>query len=97
MIFISGPVVVYPEETIMFLTCLPGREILNVKWWKIKDQSTKELKIDYDKYCIYQMEDKIRFEITYADKDDCAAYQLSFGNKRSNRIYVQVDGKYNHL
>lgn len=97
MIFISGPVVVTPSETITFHAHMPGRGISNMKWWKIKEQSKKVLEIDNKKYCIYQMKDKIRFEITLADEDDSAAYQLSWKSKKSNRINVYVDGKYIHF
>lgn len=99
MIFISGPVVVAPSETITFHANLPGREISNAKWWKIKDQTKKELEVNNNnfKYCIYQTEDKIRFEITSAEKEDSAAYQLSWNTRKSNRINVHVDGKYIHL
>lgn len=97
MIFISGPVVVTTLKTITFHAYLPGRGLSNVKWWKIKDQSKKLLEVDDKKYCIYQMKDKIRFEITLADKDDSAAYQLSWKSKKSNRINVHIDGKYIYL
>lgn len=97
MIFISGPVVVTPSKTITFDAYLPGQGIFNAKWWKIKDQSKKLLEVDDKKYCIYQMKDKIRFEITLADKDDSAAYQLSWKTKKSNRINVHIDGKYIYL
>lgn len=97
MIFISGPVVVAPSKTITFHANMPGRGMSNVKWLKIKDQSTKVLEVDNKKYCIYQMKDKICFEITLADKDDNAAYQLSWKSKKSNRINVHIDGKYIHL
>lgn len=91
MIFISGPVVVTPSETITFHAYLPGKKISNAKWWKIKDQSKKILEVNDEKYCIYQMKDKLRFEITLADEDDSAAYQLSWKTKKSNRINVHID------
>lgn len=97
MIFISGPVVVTPSETITFHACMPGRRISNVKWWKIKDRSKKVLEADCKKYFIYQMKDIICFEIMQADKDDSATYQLSWKSKKSNRINVHIDGKYIHL
>lgn len=97
MIFISGPVVVTPSETITFHAYLPGKKISHAKWWKIKDQSKKILEVNDKKYCIYQMKDKIRFEITLADEDDSAAYQFSWKTKKSNRINVHIDGKYIHL
>lgn len=97
MIFISGPVVVTPSETITFDAHMPCRGLSNVKWWKIKDQSKKVLEVDGIKYCMCQMKEKICFEINLADKDDSAAYQLSWKSKKSNRIYVNIDGKYIHL
>lgn len=96
MIFISGPAVVTPSETITFDAFFPGQGISNAKWWKLKDQSKQLLEVDDKKYLIYQMKDKIRFEITLADEDDSAAYQLSWKTKKSNRINVHIDGKYIH-
>lgn len=97
MIFISGPVVVTPSETITFHAHMPCRRLSDVKWWKIKDQSKKVLEVDYMKYCMSQWKENICFEIFMADKDDSAAYQLSWKSKKSNRIYVNIDGKYIHL
>lgn len=97
MIFISGPVVVTPSETITFLAHMPCRRLSDVKWWKIKDQSKKVLKVDCMKYWMCQMRENICFEILEADKDDSAAYQLSWKSKKSNTIYVNIDGKYIHL
>lgn len=74
---------------------MPG-EISNAVWCKIKDKSTEELEVDDKKYCLCQMKDKIRFEITLAEKEDSAAYQLHWKTKKSNKIYVHVDGKYIH-
>lgn len=88
---------VTPSETITFHAHMAARRLSDVKWWKIKDQSKKILEVDELKYCMYQMEDKICFEINRADKDDSAAYQLSWKSKKSNRIYVNIDGKYIHL
>lgn len=98
MIFLSGPVSVYPLETITFKAQLSGQGIGNAKWWKIKDQSKKELKIDKQKYRMnFQMNNIVCFEIYWADIEDSAAYQLSLGSEKSNRIYVHVDGKYIYL
>lgn len=98
MLFISGPVVVAPSETITFQAYLPRRGNMSAKWWKINDKSKEELKDDKQKYHInYQTNDKICFEIFGADKEDSGAYQLSFGKMRSNKINVRVDGKYIHL
>lgn len=74
---------------------MPGN-ISNAVWWKIKDKSTKVLKVDDRKYCLSQMKKKMRFEITLADKEDSAAYQLHWKTMKSNKIYVHVDGKYIH-
>lgn len=98
MLFISGPVVVFHSETITFQAYLPSRGNMSAKWWKINDQSKEELKNDKQKYHInYQTNDKVCFEIFWADKEDSAAYQLSLGKRRSNKINVRVDGKYVHL
>lgn len=75
---------------------MPGEGISNAVWWKIKDKSKDELKVDDMKYCLCQMKDKIRFEITTAEKEDSAAYQLQWKTKKSNKIYVHIDGKYIH-
>lgn len=94
MLFISGPVVVSPLERITFQAYLPERERMNAKWWKIKDHTKKELRDDNQKYHInYQSTDKVSLEIFWADQEDSAAYQLSVGKRRSNRINVRVDGK----
>lgn len=74
---------------------MPGA-ISNALWWKINDKSTEALKDDNRKYCLSQMKDKMRFEITLAEKEDSAAYQLHWKKKKSNKIYVHVDGKYIH-
>lgn len=98
MLFISGPVVVSPLKRITFQAYLPGREKMNAKWWKIKDHTKEELKVDNQKYHInYQSNDIVCFEIFWADQEDSAAYQLSLGKRRSNRINVCVDGKYVNL
>lgn len=89
---------VSPLERITFQAYLPGREKMNAKWWKIKDHTKEELKDDNQKYQInYQSTDKVSLEIFWADQEDSAAYQLSLGKRRSNRIYVLVDGKYVNL
>lgn len=98
MLFISGPVVVSPLDRITFQAYLPEREKMNAKWWKIKDHTKEELKVDNKKYLFScQSNDIVCFEIVCADQEDSAAYQLSFGKRRSNRINVCVDGKYVNL
>lgn len=97
MLFISGPIVVSPLETITFQANLPRRGNMNARWWKIKDQSKEELEDDQKYRIIYQTNDTVCFEIFWADKEDSAAYQLSLGKRRSNKINVLVDGKYVHL
>lgn len=92
MLFISGPVVVSPLKRITFQAYLPGREKMNAKWWKIKDHTKEELEDDNQKYHInYQSNNIVCLEIFWADQEDSAAYQLSLGKRRSNRINVCVD------
>lgn len=95
MIFISGPVVVSPSETIIFHVFLPNQSISKIKWWRIKDHSIKELKIDSEKYLvIIEGDNRYRFEIVNAEKDDSARYQCTADSMKSNTINVHVDGKY---
>lgn len=97
MIFISGPVVVSPSETITFHAFLPDQNVSNVKWWKIKDQSKKEVEIGSGKYSVIYEGDNInRFEIFNAEKEDSATYQCIADNMKSNTIYVHVDGKFSY-
>lgn len=97
MIFISGPVVVSPSETITFHAFLPNQKISNMKWWKIKDQSKKEVEIDRKKYLEIKEGNNIcRFEIVSAEKEDSATYQCIADNMKSNTINVHVDGKFIH-
>lgn len=95
IIFISGPVVVLPSETITFHALLPNQNFSNMKWWKIKDQSKREVETGSGKYSLINEGNNIyRFEIVNAEKEDCAAYQCIADNMKSNTIYVHVDGKY---
>lgn len=97
MIFMSGPVVVSPSETITFHAFLPNQKISKIKWWKIKDQSKKEVEIGSEKYLLLNEGGNIyRFEIVNAEKEDSAAYQCITDNMKSNMIYVNVDGKCIH-
>lgn len=98
MLFLSGPVVVPPLETITFQAYVSGGEKMDARWWKIKDHTKEELEDDSQKYHInYQSNDIVCLEIFWADKEDSAAYQLSLGKRRSNKINVCVDGKYVNL
>lgn len=97
MIFISGPVVVLPSETITFHVFLPNENFSNMKWWKMKDQSKREVETGSGKYSVIKQGDNIyRFEIVNAEKEDGAAYQCTVDNMKSNTINVYVDGKYIH-
>lgn len=97
MIFISGPVVVLPSETITFHVFLPNENFSNMKWWKTKDQSKGEVETGSGKYSVIKQGDNIyRFEIVNAEKEDGAAYQCTVDNMKSNTINVYVDGKYIH-
>lgn len=97
MVFISGPVVVAPSETITFHTFIPHQTVSNIKWWKIKDQSKKEVETGSEKYSLKSKGDGIYvFEIVNADKEDSAAYQCTTDDMKSNTINVLVNGKYTH-
>lgn len=92
-IFISGPVVVSPSDDIDFLVHLPNISHEIPRWWKIKNQSVKEIKFSSNKYSC-RSENRIhRMKITNATTEDSAEYQLSLENKKSNKIYVYIDGK----
>lgn len=97
MIFISGPVVVSPSETINFQAFLPDKQFSNAKWWKITKQSTTEIQPDTKKYLTYQKNNIHAIEIINAEKGDSAAYQFSLDNMKSNKIHTFVDGKYSLL
>lgn len=97
MIFISGPVVVSPSETINFQAFLPDKQFSNAKWWKITKQSTTEIQPDTKKYLTYQKNNIHAIEIIDAEKGDSAAYQFSLDNMKSNKIHTFVDGKYSLL
>lgn len=77
MIFISGPVVVSPSETINFQAFLPDKQFSNARWWKITKQSTTEIQPDTKKYLTYQKNNIHAIEIINAEKGDSAAYQFS--------------------
>lgn len=95
-IFISGPVVVSSKEEIIFETYLPGLQLLNIKWWKKKDGSTKEIGINSEKYDTKEQNNEYKFIISNAEEEDSAEYQISSTDMKSNAIYVHVDGKYIH-
>lgn len=97
MIFISGPVVVSPSETINFQAFLPDKQFSNARWWKITKQSTTEIQPDTKKYLLYQRNKIHAIEIINAEKGDSAAYQFSLDNMKSNKIHTFVDGKYSLL
>lgn len=95
-IFISGPVVVSSKEEIIFEAYLPGLQLLNIKWWKKKDGSTKEIGINSEKYDTKEQNNEYTFIISNAEEEDSAEYQISSTDMKSNAIYVHVDGKYIH-
>lgn len=95
MIFISGPVVVAPLETITFHAFSHSQKISNIKWWKIKDQSKEEVKTGSEKYLSTSKGDEISIlEIVNTEKKDSGAYQCTADSMESNTINVHVDGKY---
>lgn len=97
MIFISGPVVVRPSETVRFQTVFTAHQnVTEAKWWKKKTHDEEEIRLDMQKILIYsrRYETKIihRFEILNASEDDTATYRLSLHNMESNKIRTIVDG-----
>lgn len=95
MFFVSGPVVVSPTKTISFQLCLPNGDRQNIKWWKIKDHSIKEITCGISKYLYGPVKDDLHtFEITDAETEDSATYYFTFKDRASNKICVLVDGKY---
>lgn len=97
MIFITGPVVAEPLETITFHAFLSNQKMSNIKWWKIKDQSKIRVETVSGKYFLKSKGDNIYIlEIFNAEKEDSAAYQCTADSMKSNTINVRVDGKYIH-
>lgn len=92
-IFISGPVMVSPSDDIDFLVRLPEKSYGIPRWWKIKDQSIKEIEFDAKKYSYSNKNRLHKMRITNATMEDSAQYQFSLGNSKSNKIYVYVEGK----
>lgn len=97
MFFVSGPVVVSPSKTITFQTYLPIKYFSRTKWLKMKDQSTKEIKLDKEKYLYTQGDHMHTFKITNAKTEDSATYYFSLEDMSSNNISVHVDGKYIYI
>lgn len=96
MIFISGPVLVSPTKSFKFQANLSD-QTSNGKWWKIKDGTTEEIKIDNKKYFTYYKGNICEIEINDAEEEDSATYQFSLNNIKSNKIYTLVDGKYSKI
>lgn len=101
MIFISGPVAVFPSNTIEFQMFLPFHgHFSNPQWLKIKNNIVKEIKEQEDKNQKYFItkSNGLRYseklEIIDAGEEDSATYQLSFGTKKSNKIRTFVDGMF---
>lgn len=97
MFTVSGSVVVSPSETIRFQTNLSNRDLSKIQWWKIKDQSLKEIKCDMTKYLYTHGDNTQKFEITYPETEDIATYYFTSEGMTSNKITVHVDGKYIYL
>lgn len=92
MIFISGPVVVSPSDTINFHVCMSSQTISNIQWWKINGVSKIEVEFDNVKYKLTKEGDNIyEFEITNAKSEDSGSYQCTADNMKSNTIYVYVN------
>lgn len=91
MFTVSGSVVVSPSETITFQTNLSNRDLLKIQWWKIKDQSLKEIKIDSKKYFYIHGDNIHIFEIIHPETEDIATYYFTSEGMTSNKITVHVD------
>lgn len=100
MVFISGPVVVSPNDNIKFLTMFTSTQnCLNAKWFKIKEGSEKEIDFGSTKYIISNTSDGTKtqaFDVVLAGEEDSAGYQLTIGGFRSNMINTFVSGMYSY-
>lgn len=100
MIFVAGPVVVSPADTIRFATIfkpLSNPIISNTRWFKIRNSLKTEIIHDNIKHLITNSstDKKIqKMEITDAGVEDSGGYQLSYANTKSNIINTFVDGMY---
>lgn len=100
MIFVAGPVVVSPADTIMFATVfepLSNPIFSNTRWFKIRNSLKTEILNDNKKHLITNSstDRKIqRMEITNAEEEDSGGYQLLFANTTSNLIHTFVDSMY---
>lgn len=101
MIFISGPVAVFPSNTIEFQTFLPfPGHFSNPQWLKIENNIVREIKEQEDKNQKYfitkskELRYSEKLEIVDAGEEDSATYQLSFGTMKSNKIRTFVDGMF---
>lgn len=97
MIFISGPVVVSPSETINFQAFLPDKQF----WMQGGERKRNNQQQKYSqtlKNIWHIKKNNIHaIEIINAEKGDSAAYQFSLDNMKSNKIHTFVDGKYSLL
>lgn len=100
MVFISGPVVVSPNDNIKFLTMFTSNQnCFNAKWFKIKEGSEKEIDFGSTKYIISNTSDGTKtqaFDVVLAGEEDSAGYQLTIGGFRSNMINTFVSGMYSY-
>lgn len=100
MIFVAGPVVVSPADTIMFATVfepLSNPIFSNTRWFKIRNSLKTEILDDNKKFLITNSstDGKIKkMQITDAGEEDSGGYQLLFANTMSNLIHTFVDGMY---
>lgn len=104
MIFIAGPTVVAPTDTIKFRTEYDITESFsNPMWLKIKNFLAKEIVFDGAKYSVYNTASTSsiknqKFVIAEAEKEgDTAAYQLALDNMKSNKLNIFVDSKYSFI
>lgn len=94
-IFISGPVVVLPSDTIRFQAIYPPNiSCVNGEWWITKNNITAKLDLTAPGFSINtdsRQPITQNFEIRRAAGNG-GAYHLSVGTTKSNIINVFVDG-----
>ena len=97
-LFISGPVVVKPQEMIQFMTIYPANSnIQAAKWTKIQNNETKEICIGASGITLQtpntnpSLPSPQFLKISKA-KENVGTYQLCWNNLKSNKITIFTDG-----
>ena len=95
--FISGPVVVSPQQKILFTAILPPKSNpLETKWFKIQNNTYIEINFDANGYEKRNITGHIKtqsVEIPNAPENFCG-YQLCLEGLKSNKINVFLEGTY---